>query len=155
METECPACKTQNRVPWERVGQQGKCGSCKEKLPRSIGPFDVSPEELDLVLKGAKVPVLVDFWAPWCQPCRIAGPQVKKAAAELGKDAVVLKVNTEAHPSINKRYGIRGIPHFMVFKNGEVALAKSGLVDARQLIAYVKEAAAAAEPKRPSSPRPE
>ena len=54
-----------------------------------------------MVLKGAKVPVLVDFWAPWCQPCRMAAPQVKRAAQELGKDAIVLKVNTEAHPAIN------------------------------------------------------
>jgi thioredoxin 2 len=142
MEIECPACKTTNRIPWERVGQSGKCGNCKERLPPVPGPLEVSPQEFDAVVKGSKVPVLVDFWAPWCAPCRAASPQVQKAAKELGKDAVVLKVNTEAHPEMNRRFGIRGIPHFMVLKKGEVAVAKSGLVNAQQLVSWVREAAA-------------
>lgn len=140
MEIECPACKAVNRVPWERLGQRGKCGGCKEPLPSLTGPFEAGPKELDAVVKGSKVPVLVDFWAPWCAPCRAAAPQVAKAAKELGKNAVVLKVNTEEHPQIADRFGIRGIPHFMVFKRGEVAYEKSGLVNASQLVSYVERA---------------
>ncbi len=142
MEIECPACKSVNRVPWERLGQRGKCGSCKERLPAPQGPFEVDPQAFDAVIKGAKVPVLVDFWAPWCGPCRMAAPQVEKAARELGSGAVVLKVNTQDHPQMSKRFNINGIPHFMVFKGGQVATEQRGLVPAHALISLVQRAAA-------------
>ncbi len=138
MVVKCPACDTENRIPLERLGQKGKCGQCKAPLVRPTDPLEVSPTEFDAIVKGAKVPVLVDFWAPWCPPCRMAGPQVAKAAKELGDGAVVLKVNTQDHPELGSRFKVNAIPHFMVLKRGEVAKAETGFVPAAQLVKWVK-----------------
>jgi len=126
----CPQCAQKNRIPAARLHQNGKCGSCKEAIPKVSAPLDVDTAAFDDITAHAGVPVLVDFWAPWCGPCRMAAPTVTKIAGAASGRALVLKVDTDKHPALSKRFGIRGIPHFILFKAGKPVFQHSGLVGA-------------------------
>ena len=130
----CPQCGSKNRIPANHVGDTGKCGKCGTAIGPAGEPIDVDAAAFDAVLKSAKVPVLVDFWAPWCGPCVRAAPEVKKAANALKGRAIVLKLNTQDNPDVARRYGIRGIPNFMVFREGAPVQQQTGLVPADTLI---------------------
>ena len=130
----CPACGQKNRVPPLHLHDTGRCGACKAELPAVDAPIEVeTAADFDAVVREAKVPVLVDFWAEWCGPCRMAGPQVAEAAKRLKGDAVVLKVDTERLQDVAARYGIRAIPSFFVFKEGAKVAQAQGYSDARRL----------------------
>jgi thioredoxin 2 len=100
-------------------------------------PLDVDAKEFGEIVRSAKVPVLVDFWAPWCGPCRMAGPEVERAAAQAAGRALVLKVNSDQHPEITERFGVRGIPHFVVLRDGQVVVSQAGLVRSGQLLEWL------------------
>jgi thioredoxin 2 len=123
----CPACSQQNRVPAARLLDRAKCGGCKGPLGPVAKPIAIdSAASFDELLAGAKSPVVVDFWAAWCGPCRSVAPEVEKLARSRQGHVIVAKVDTEALPAIAGRYGIRSIPTFVAFRGGVEAARTSG-----------------------------
>jgi len=139
----CPSCGAQNRIPLEHLSDTGRCGACKTKLAPASEPIDADAQTFDAITRSAKVPVLVDFWAAWCGPCRMAAPEVHRLADKMAGQAIVLKVDTDKHPEIAGRFNIRGIPTFIVFHNGCPVLQKSGVVPASTMMQWLAQAAPA------------
>ena len=137
----CSNCSTKNRIPSAHLADTGRCGQCKQPLPPIAEPIAVDTALFDDIITNARVPVLVDFWAAWCGPCRMAAPNVERAAREIAGRGLVLKVDTEANPQLAARYNIRGIPNFAVFSGGKLIQQQAGLVDADQMLHWLNAAA--------------
>ncbi|MGA7242742.1 MAG: thioredoxin domain-containing protein [Terracidiphilus sp.] len=104
-------------------------------------PIEVTPSEFDEIVRESKVPVLVDFWAEWCGPCKMAAPHVAQTARELAGRVIVLKVDTERFPELAACYRVQGIPNFAVFVRGELKFQQAGLVDANTMKNWIANAA--------------
>jgi thioredoxin 2 len=129
----CPNCAKKNRSPAERLADHGVCGNCKTPISPVAKPIAADPETFHEITRGAKVPVLVDFWADWCGPCHRAAPEVEATAAEMAGRAIVLKVDTDAHPQLASEFGVQGIPNFVVLKGGLLAYQHAGVVGRREM----------------------
>jgi len=129
----CTHCGSKNRVPARHLAHTGRCGTCKQKLAPVSAPIDVDAALFDQITSEATVPVLVDFWAEWCGPCKMAAPAVAKAAESLAGKALVLKVDTERAPALASKYNVRSIPNFAVFRDGKLRWQQPGVLSQQQL----------------------
>jgi thioredoxin 2 len=133
----CPHCDGVNRVPEHRDAAEAKCGKC-HKLIFDKHPLSLDASRFDRHVGRSDVPVLVDFWATWCAPCRMMAPEFEKAAAALSPRVRLAKVDTEENPMLSSRYNIRSIPTLVLFKGGEIA-RMSGALSSRDLVDWTQQ----------------
>lgn len=139
----CPSCGQKNRLSFERLDDPVKCGKCKHDLPRLNAPLEMkSSADFDRIIARSSIPVVVDYWAPWCGPCRMVAPELEKVAARQAGKVLVVKVNTDNLQDLGERFGIRSIPTLAVFGGGRELTRSSGARPAEQIEALVDQAAA-------------
>src|SRR5580692_3991543 len=130
----CEQCGQKNRLPYERLGKPVRCGNCKATLSAPAAPIEVeSSADFDRLIAQSSLPVVVDYWAPWCGPCRMVAPELVKVAARQAGRFVVVKVNTEALGDLGERFGIRSIPTLAVFAAGHEVARSSGARPANEI----------------------
>jgi thioredoxin 2 len=133
----CSSCLATNRVPEDRLDSGGVCGKCGKPLFNKK-PLELTSANFNKIITNNELPVMVDFWAPWCGPCKMMAPAFEQAAQQLEPNMLLAKLNTENEQSIAARYGIRSIPTIAIFKGGRVVAQQAGAMDSGSLINWAK-----------------
>jgi len=133
----CPHCHATNRVPDDRLGSSPKCGSCHQPL-FTAHPVELTETLFNKHIANNDIPVLVDFWAPWCGPCRMMAPAFVQAAATLEPTVRLAKVNTEEEQNLAARYHIRSIPTLVLFKGGREIARQSGTLSEHDIVRWAQ-----------------
>jgi thioredoxin 2 len=137
--TACPHCGTKNRLAYDRLTEDSRCGNCKTALSPPSSPVEVGDAaDFQAAVAHASVPIVVDYWAPWCGPCRMVAPELEKVAARLAGRVLVLKVNTDALPDVGEQQGVRSIPTMAVFAAGREVARTVGARPAADILAFVE-----------------
>ncbi|KFN42012.1 thioredoxin TrxC [Arenimonas metalli] len=134
----CPHCHGMNRVPQARLGEGPTCGHCR--LPLFSGkPMTLGVDDFRIHADRSELPLLVDFWAPWCGPCQMMAPHFERAAAMLEPQVRLAKVDTQAQPTLGQRYNIRSIPTLVLFHAGREIARQSGAMDASNIVRWTRQ----------------
>ena len=133
----CPSCAGVNRVPGERLGEAPVCGHCHRPLFQGR-PVALDVETFDGHIARSDLPVVVDFWAPWCGPCHAMAPVFEQAASLLEPNVRLAKLDTEATPAIAARFGIRSIPTLILFRQGREIARQSGAMPLKPLLSWIR-----------------
>lgn len=133
----CPQCQAVNRVPEERLGATPKCGACHHAL-FTAKPVELTIDTFDRHLSGNDIPILVDFWAPWCGPCKMMAPAFARAAAVLEPKVRVAKLNTEEAQAVAARFNIRSIPTLILFRGGQEKARQAGAMQEDGIIQWAQ-----------------
>jgi thioredoxin 2 len=135
----CPQCGQRNRLLYERLGSAFRCSKCHTELTAAAEPIDVASEpQFDALIAKSALPVLVDFWAPWCGPCQMVAPEFVKVAAQGAGRWVVAKVNTQDLPAMGDRFRVRAIPTMIVFQAGREVARQSGAMPAPAIVQFLE-----------------
>jgi len=133
----CPYCNGTNRLPSDNIKEEAKCGRCKKNI-FDTKPIELTTENISQHLEKNDIPVMVDFWAPWCGPCKTMGPNFEQASRDFKTKVRFAKINTEDQQSLGGHYNIRSIPTLVLFKKGKEVDRISGALDANALISWIK-----------------
>lgn len=132
MRVVCPHCLSVNNVPYKESYKKANCGKCKQSLLENK-PVEANEKNFDEIIVNSDLPVIVDFWAPWCGPCKMMAPNFERSATKFPLKMLYIKVNTENEQGLGARFGIRSIPTLMIFKEGKEVYRNSGALDENSL----------------------
>ena len=133
----CPHCSAVNRIPASRLGDNPKCGKCKQALFTGA-PITLTDQNFAKLIAKSDVPVVVDFWAEWCGPCKMMAPAFAEASAQLEPNVILAKLNTEVAQQTAAQFGIRSIPSIIMFKNGKEIARQAGALNTQQIVQWAQ-----------------
>jgi thioredoxin 2 len=137
----CPACGKTNRLPYPALAKATRCGHCKTTLPSPSEPIEApTPAAFHSALQKSALPIVVDFWAPWCGPCRMVAPELEKVARSGSGEFLVVKANTEQMPEVGEQFRVRSIPTMAIFRDGREVTRSAGARPAADILAVVRQA---------------
>ena len=138
----CPSCGQRNRLAYERLGATVRCGTCKTELNAPAAPIEIcASADFDRLVAHSSIPIVVDYWAPWCGPCRMVAPELEQVAARHAGRWLVVKVNTDVLTDLGERYRIRSIPTLAVFSGGREVARTAGARPASEIEAFIEQSA--------------